>query len=220
MKSASDSRGERAADRGARGEARARRGEAEAAPGATELRCCRLKTPLGALTLVESELGLVAVEKGALRGPALRGVVQRLGLGSEPSPREVDELPAARQLAEYFAGQRREFVLPLDERGLSGFRLRVLRLLAEGVRFGEATTYGELASRLGVSGGARAVGGAVGANPWLIVVPCHRVLAADGALGGFSSGLPTKRALLRHEGICWREPTRGAEEDGARRCLA
>jgi len=80
------------------------------------------------------------------------------------------------------------------------FRVEVLTEL-KSLPPGRTVTYGELASRVGRPRGAQAVGGAVGANPVPVVVPCHRVMAADGSLGGFSGGLATKRALLAHEGL-------------------
>lgn len=106
---------------------------------------------------------------------------------------------ARRQLEEYFAGERREFSLPL---GLEGtpFRRRVWRGLAA-IPYGSVLTYGELAARIGSPGAARAVGQANGANPIPIVLPCHRVVAANGRLGGFSSGTDVKRRLLDLENV-------------------
>jgi len=89
----------------------------------------------------------------------------------------------------------------LDLEGVSSFARRVYEELMK-VRFGELTTYGELARRVGVPGGARAVGGALGRNPLAIFIPCHRVVAAGGRLGGFGAGPGWKRRLLEHEG--WR----------------
>jgi methylated-DNA-[protein]-cysteine S-methyltransferase len=103
----------------------------------------------------------------------------------------VDEIHA------YLSGELREFTCDVDLTFASAYAQRVLRELRK-VPFGEVTTYGELASRIGSS--ARAVGGAVGRNPIPIIVPCHRVLASDGSLGGFSGGLDRKRALLAVEG--------------------
>jgi methylated-DNA-[protein]-cysteine S-methyltransferase len=98
------------------------------------------------------------------------------------------------QLAEYFAGQREEFDLPIDPRG-DDFQRRVWELIRQ-VPHGQTTTYGTLARRLGVPGDARAVGGAVGRNPLSIVVPCHRVVGKDGSLTGYAGGLRRKRFLL------------------------
>lgn len=104
---------------------------------------------------------------------------------------------AATQLREYLAGQRRTFQLPLRAAG-DAFAQRVWALLCE-IPYGSTTTYGELADRLGDRRRAQAVGQAVGHNPLSIVVPCHRVLGADGGLRGFAGGLDRKRALLALE---------------------
>lgn len=102
-----------------------------------------------------------------------------------------------RQLEEYFAGVRRRFELALDPPG-TGFQREVWRALGE-VEHGHTTTYGELARRLGRPNAARAVGAANGANPISIIVPCHRVVGADGALTGYGWGTERKAWLLRHE---------------------
>ena len=106
---------------------------------------------------------------------------------------------AAVQLTEYFCSKRRAFDLPLSPRG-TAFQRAVWREL-QAVPFGRTVSYRELGERLGKPSASRAVGGAVGANPLLIVVPCHRVIRTDGALGGFSAGLDAKVKLLELEGI-------------------
>lgn len=103
----------------------------------------------------------------------------------------------AGQLDEYFAGERHDFELPLAPRG-SAFQLRVWQAL-RGIPYGETTSYGAIARGLGVPDGARAVGLANGQNPISIVVPCHRVIGADGSLTGYGGGLPAKQWLLAHE---------------------
>ena len=103
----------------------------------------------------------------------------------------------ALQLAEFANGERQEFDLALDLRGTE-FELTVWRAL-RAIPFGSTVTYGELASRVGSPGGARAVGSANGKNPVPVVVPCHRVVATDG-IGGFSGGLARKEELLALEG--------------------
>ncbi|MGH7628638.1 MAG: methylated-DNA--[protein]-cysteine S-methyltransferase [Gemmatimonadales bacterium] len=109
-------------------------------------------------------------------------------------------LDAARaQLEEYFAGTRMTFDLPLAPMG-TAFELRVWALLRE-IPAGQTTTYGELARKLGDPRAVRAVGRANGQNPLPIVVPCHRVIGADGSLVGFGGGLERKRWLLEHEGV-------------------
>jgi methylated-DNA-[protein]-cysteine S-methyltransferase len=104
---------------------------------------------------------------------------------------------ARRELAEYFAGRRRRFSVALDPQG-TDFQRSVWKQIAK-VGFGETLTYGELAQRAGRPGGARAAGAATGRNPLGIVVPCHRILGANGSLTGYAGGLQRKRALLALE---------------------
>lgn len=108
---------------------------------------------------------------------------------------------AVAQLIEYFAGDRRDFELPLDPPG-TPFQRAVWQRLQQ-LDFGEHISYGELGVLVGRPGSARAIGGAVGANPLPILIGCHRVLAANGAVTGYSGGegVPTKLWLLAHEGI-------------------
>jgi len=101
---------------------------------------------------------------------------------------------AATQLGEYFAGERQAFDLPLRPEG-SEFQQRVWSALCD-IPYGRTISYGELALRIGDPGGARAVGAANGQNPISIVVPCHRVIGADGSLTGYGGGLERKRHLL------------------------
>jgi methylated-DNA-[protein]-cysteine S-methyltransferase len=111
----------------------------------------------------------------------------------------IDPLPAAvRQLKEYFAGKRREFDLPLRMQGTE-FQQSVWRELTR-IPFGETRSYGQLAKRLNNPNGSRAVGLANGRNPIAIIVPCHRVIGADGSLTGFGGGIDRKEWLLSHEG--------------------
>jgi len=104
---------------------------------------------------------------------------------------------AVRQLEEYFAGERTEFSLELAPAGTE-FQRRVWGMLRE-IPYGETTTYGTLANRLGNPRTVRAVGLANGRNPIAVIIPCHRVIGADGSLVGFGGGLDRKRALLDHE---------------------
>ena len=128
--------------------------------------------------------------------------VTRLSIAPEPCcdypPEEQAGFPwpLAQQLREYFAGQRRRFDLPLDI-SASEFDRRVYEQLMR-IPYGRTITYGELARRVGAPRAARAVGGANGRNPVLIIVPCHRVVAANG-MGGYSAGLPRKQLLLELE---------------------
>jgi O-6-methylguanine DNA methyltransferase len=101
---------------------------------------------------------------------------------------------ALRQVSLYLEGGLREFDLQLDLRG-SAFRRKVLIAVGK-IPYGSTASYGDIARRVGSPGGARAVGQAVGANPIPLIIPCHRVIASNGALGGFGLGLPVKRRLL------------------------
>ncbi|HVL48837.1 MAG TPA: methylated-DNA--[protein]-cysteine S-methyltransferase [Candidatus Thermoplasmatota archaeon] len=142
-----------------------------------------LETTLGLLRVRASAKAIVAVE-----------FVDETDEGPEPSDLAME---AARQLAEYFTGVRRRFDLPLAPEG-TAFQKRAWREL-RAIPYGRRTTYGAIAERLGDGGAARAVGAATGANPLAIVVPCHRVVSATGALTGYSHGVARKKWLLVHE---------------------
>jgi methylated-DNA-[protein]-cysteine S-methyltransferase len=146
----------------------------------------RYRSPVGTLTLEVDEAGLCALRFGAQ--------------GTPRPPRSAAEdahLEATRRaLKAYFAGKA-PTLPPLDLRG-TDFQLAVWRALLQ-IPWGETRSYGEVAARLGRPGAARAIGGANHENPIVILVPCHRVVAAKGALGGYAGGLETKRWLLAHE---------------------
>lgn len=155
-----------------------------------------IDSPLGPLRLQASPRGLSRVEFTAAR--TLQEAVGGVEEGGVDK-RSADVLDAAQaQLAEYFAGQRRAFELPLDPPATTDFRAAVHAQLAE-IRYGETVTYRDVAKLLGRPGATRAVGSACGANPLLIVRPCHRVLRSDGGLGGYAGGLEAKRFLLTLE---------------------
>ncbi len=105
-----------------------------------------------------------------------------------------------KQLEEYFRGKRKNFDLPLDMTAGTWFQQEVWACLKK-IPYGKTMSYGEVARALGRAGASRAVGNAVGKNPFLIVVPCHRVIKGDGSIGGFSSGLDKKRGLMQIENI-------------------
>lgn len=104
--------------------------------------------------------------------------------------------PARRELAEYLAGRRHAFDVPVDLTLARPFQREVLTRLARTVGYGRTTTYGALARQVGRPAAARAVGAALGANPLCVVLPCHRVVASSGALTGYAGGLEAKRRLL------------------------
>ena len=144
-------------------------------------------TPIGPLGLGEEE-----------------GAIVRLYLPGRPLPRLMPHdtpllAEGRRQLLEYFAGARRAFDLPLDPRG-TPFQLRCWQALRE-IPYGTVSTYGRQALRVGCPRGFRAVGMANHSNPIPIIIPCHRVVGADGRLTGFASGLAHKQALLELEGV-------------------
>ena len=143
-------------------------------------------SPIGPLVLIASASGLRAIDFG---------IDDRRAEIPEGASVILDE--TERQLVEYFAGHRRTFDLPLEPRG-TAFQLDVWRVL-ETIPYGETISYGEQARRLGDAKKARAVGGANGKNPLPIVVPCHRVIGASGALTGFGGGVDVKETLLRLE---------------------
>lgn len=157
------------------------------------------KTPWGWMGVSETDRGLDAV---ALPQTSKRRAAEILHLGVK-SPYCLNESPrlaaARRQLMEYLSGTRRTFDVPFDLGAGTAFQRRVWRTLLR-VPYGKLRSYQWLALRVGGPQYARAVGGAVGANPLPIVIPCHRIVARDATLGGFSGGLPTKRKLLGLEG--------------------
>ena len=150
------------------------------------------RTPVGELTLVASDRGLRAI-LWPKQSPTRAGI--------HPRPQRNPGHPILRQTAvqldEYFAGSRTTFDVPLDLQG-TRFQLAAWRSLAD-IPFGTTTSYGRQAAGLGIPTAARALGAANGANPVCIVLPCHRVIGADGSLTGFGGGLPTKQWLLDHE---------------------
>jgi len=184
------------ADHGAAGRAAAR----FAATAHADVRIAELDTPAGRVLAAVTDRGLARIAYLDTHGGA-DAVVD--DLAARLSPR-ILERPAAlgdlaRELDEYFAGSRRSFDLPLDWSLVPVFGRRVLRATAR-IPYGAVATYGEVATLAGSPGGARATGNALGANPIPIVVPCHRVVRAGGALGGYTGGAERKQLLLGVEG--------------------
>lgn len=152
-------------------------------------------SPIGELLVAASDRGVASI----WFDPAadLDRLARIGGPGVLRSPRSVDH--ARRELDEYFAGKRRSFDLRLDLRALPPFTLEVLGELAR-VPYGETTTYGDLAQRVGRPRAARAVGTVMNRNRIPIVLPCHRVVGATGSLTGYAGGLDRKETLLELEG--------------------
>lgn len=155
-----------------------------------------LKTPVGVLRVAASEDHVLCIELPRHRAePALEGWLRGRLLHRGPTP----ALHAAlTQLREYFAGKRRIFDVPVDPAGTE-FQRHVWAAVAA-IPYGATVSYGALATQLGGEQPARAIGAAVGANPIPIIIPCHRVIGADGSLTGYGGGLRMKVWLLRHEG--------------------
>ena len=143
---------------------------------------CTVESPVGPLTITAEDGAIAAIEFGG---------------GGGPRPNAGVLAEAARQLTEYFAGERREFALPLAPQG-TPFRLCVWDAM-RAIPYGQTLSYGDLAREL--DSAPRAIGGACGANPIPLVIPCHRVVGVGGTLGGFSggAGCDTKRQLLALE---------------------
>ena len=155
-------------------------------------------TPLGRMALAAGARGVVRV---ALSGRAKEAaaVADMAGAGpADPAAVRIAE-QAEREIREYLAGRRRTFSVPVDLAALPPFHRTVSEALRK-VAYGETVTYGGLARRLGRPKAARAVGQAMARNPVPLLVPCHRVLAASGRLGGFGGGPDLKRRLLDLEG--------------------
>ncbi len=153
-----------------------------------------IETPIGVLAIVASATGLRAV-----LWPGEHPDRVRISVSSEPESPDATEVldAAAEQLGEYFAGTRTEFDVALDPVG-TPFQLAAWQALRT-IPYGETVSYGEQARRLGDARKARAIGAANGRNPISIIVPCHRVVGADGSLTGFAGGLEVKAWLLDHE---------------------
>jgi len=157
----------------------------------------RVDSPIGRLEIVGNGTAITALS------------IERNGhLPWEHLPESSDAIldAAAAQLEEYFDGHRRDFDLPISLAG-TAFQLAVWEQLVD-LEWGEVVSYGELGRGTGRETAGRAVGGAVGANPIPIIVPCHRVLGSGGVITGYSggNGIPTKSWLLDHEGITHRVP--------------
>ena len=153
-----------------------------------------LRTPVGVLRVTASERGVTAVERVSRAGVASRAKVSR----TQVSPRAARHADTAvRQLREYFAGTRRNFTVPLHLEGTE-FQQQAWAAMCS-IRYGSTVSYAQQAKAIGKPKAVRAVGSANGANPVPIIVPCHRVIASDGSLGGYALGLAMKRYLLALE---------------------
>jgi methylated-DNA-[protein]-cysteine S-methyltransferase len=156
-----------------------------------------VESPIGALFVAVTERGLARISYDADPEAEVERLARMYGVRVLRSAAPIE--PARRELDEYFEGERRSFDLPLDLAQIAEFNRLVLRELAR-VPYGEVVTYGELAARAARPRAARAVGTVMNRNPLPIVLPCHRVIGANGNLVGYAGGLERKETLLRHEG--------------------
>jgi methylated-DNA-[protein]-cysteine S-methyltransferase len=167
------------------------------AQGLLDVAYTTIDSPVGTLLLAATPKGLVRVAYAIEdHDRVLSTLSQRISPRVLRAPQRLDT--AARELDEYFSGQRRAFDLPLDLSLSAGFRQLVQRHLPE-IGYGQTRTYGQVAELVGNPRAVRAVGTACATNPLPVVVPCHRVLRADGTPGGYVGGPDTKKALLRLE---------------------
>jgi methylated-DNA-[protein]-cysteine S-methyltransferase len=171
------------------------------AEGLVDVGYAQVDSPLGRLVLAATPRGLLRVAYEDFDG-GLDAVLEHLAQRVSPRILEApDRLDAVRrELDEYFAGARRAFDLPLDLVGVAPFTRRVLEATAR-IPFGATSTYREVAGAAGSPKAFRATGNALGSNPVPIVVPCHRVLATGGGLGGYTGGTHRKEVLLGLEGV-------------------
>ena len=149
-----------------------------------------MSSPIGPLYLVASPEGLQAIYWNRLSVPMAKQLDR-----SRVSEKILDNTQT--QLTEYFAGKRKSFNLPLDLKGTE-FQKKVWAELAK-IPFGKTVAYKDIAKRIKNPKAVRAVGSANGKNPVCIIIPCHRVIAADGSIGGYAGGIPTKKKLLSIE---------------------
>jgi methylated-DNA-[protein]-cysteine S-methyltransferase len=157
---------------------------------------CYVDSPIGRLMLTSDGTALTGLYMNLYRNKPIKQPIPADDWVQNATQGPLPEV--SRQLKEYFAGTRREFELPLKMRGTE-FQQRVWQELTK-IPFGTTWSYGQLAKRLGNPNGSRAVGLANGRNPIAVIVPCHRVIGADGSLTGFGGGLDRKEWLLSHEG--------------------
>jgi len=158
-----------------------------------------VKTRLGPMFAAVTGRGICRISLTTRSEEAfIKEVKRQTGVRPVHDPEKLR--PVEKELQEYFDGKRKSFSLRVDLSHITPFQIRVLEATAK-IPFGRVTSYGELAARIGKAGAARAVGGALGANPVPLVIPCHRVIGSNGSLTGFGGGLGMKRALLKVEGL-------------------
>jgi methylated-DNA-[protein]-cysteine S-methyltransferase len=171
--------------------------DAAAAEGLLDVAYDFVDTPVGTVLVATSQRGLCRISYNPEPEREVESLARTFGARVLRTARPID--PVRRQLEEYFDKRRTEFDLPIDLQLSAEFSVRVLKELAL-VPYGEVTTYGALAARADRPRAARAVGTVMNRNPIPIVLPCHRVVGANGSLTGYGGGLDRKELLLRLEG--------------------
>ena len=164
----------------------------------TTLHVAEFESPVGSMRVVSSDAGLAYLELPHANGRGLRGWHRRNFPDAELAPAYKPNRAAIKQVLEFLEDKREEFDLPLDLRG-TPFQLKVWKALLE-IPYGEKRSYADVAKTVRRPKAVRAVGAANGSNPVPLVVPCHRVIASDGTLGGYGGGLELKARLLAMEG--------------------
>ena len=166
--------------------------------GLADVAYARADSPFGPLLLAATPQGLACVSYSEFRSEdeTLERLAARLSPRVIEAPARLDDV--RRQLDEYFDGRLTQFSLPIDWALVGDFGRRVLGQTAA-IPYGSVATYGEVAQAIGSPRGARATGNALGANPMPIVVPCHRVVASGGKIGGYTGGIERKQGLLTLE---------------------
>jgi methylated-DNA-[protein]-cysteine S-methyltransferase len=159
--------------------------------------CAWVDGPFGPVFLAKTQKGICRVSFRKSEDELL-SELERRSLLPEMAPDKLER--ERRELFEYFEGRRRRFHLPIDLRWGTAFQRSVLRA-ASRIPFGQCCCYADVAKRVGRPGAQRAVGNALGKNPVAIVIPCHRVVASGGGIGGYAGGLDIKKTLMALEGI-------------------
>ena len=163
--------------------------------------CCRVDGPFGPVYLARTQRGVCRVSFRRTEDDFMRELERRELFPERAASQLTREM---RELEDYFSGRSKRFQVPIDLRWVTPFQKKVLDATTR-VPFGEVVSYSDIARRIGKPEARRAVGGALGRNPVAIVIPCHRVVAADGSIGGYTGGLDIKREIMRIDGISLEE---------------
>jgi len=180
--------------------------------GCSSIRFTSLETPVGSIFIGVTDAGVCDVSLNKASEQSYRA--EFLRRVPEVRRDDIGLVAVAHQVQAYFSGALTRFELPLDLRHVTPFTVRVLRETRK-IQFGQLTSYGAIAVRIGSLGSSRAVGGALGRNPVPIIIPCHRVISADGGIGGFTGGLRAKCVLLGLEGHEFTEPAGDCRPSGS-----